>query len=43
MVIIAKRPDFMRVDFDPYDPGSKYNEEDYLVGLDDLAVDMRMS
>lgn len=42
-MVIAKRPDFMRVDFDPYDPNSKYNEENYLIGLDDIQIDMRMS
>lgn len=43
LVNIAKVPEYMVADFDPHDPNSKYNEEDYLGGLDELDVDMQMS
>lgn len=43
LVNIAKVPEYMAADFDPHDPNSKYNEEDYLGGLDQLDVDMQMS
>ena len=33
----------MALEFNPYDPNSKYNEEDYLTGLDHLEIDMQMS
>ena len=32
----------MNATFNPYDPESKYNEEDYLSGLDNLEIDMQM-
>lgn len=43
LVNIAKAPEYMDVNFDPHNPNSKYNEEDYLGGLDQLDVDMQMS
>ena len=33
----------MALEFNPYDPNSKYNEEDHLTGLDHLEIDMQMS
>lgn len=43
LVNIAKVPEYMAVDFDPHNPNSKYNEADYLGGLEQLDVDMQMS
>lgn len=40
LVTIAKIPEFMSANFDPHDMSSKYNEEDYLVSLENLDVDM---
>jgi hypothetical protein len=35
-------PIWQQVDFDPFDPDSKYNEIHYLSGLNSLTIDMQM-
>ena len=34
---------YAQADFDPFDPLSKYNEQHYLSGLENLKIDMQMS
>jgi len=41
--VIPKKALFLEKDFDPFDPYSKYNEQEYLNGLDFTRIDMQMS